>query len=143
MPIVLKAPNLIVRVSTILYPCFRSKFDFRELSALPISCFLNELTFLSQNQYFLDKVQSSLEVQRVKGNFRTILTIIFLTFLVIQLRIESPQAKRYLISSITAQSCLTSCQMTYDSGSQKVRKYQKNDKCGWRHSLVLSPPSTN
>ena len=83
MSIVLKAPNLIVCVSTILYPCFRSKFDFRELSALPISYFLNELTFLSQNQYFLDKVKSSLEVYRVKGNFQTIFAITFLTFLVI------------------------------------------------------------
>ena len=58
-----------VCVSTIFYLCCRSKFDFIKLSTLPISWFLNELTFLSQNGYFSQIVESSLEVWRVKENF--------------------------------------------------------------------------
>ena len=42
-------------VSSILYSSFQSKFDFRNLSTLPISCFLNKLTFLSQNWYFFPR----------------------------------------------------------------------------------------
>ena len=41
---------------------FRSKCDFRKLSTLLISCFLNKLTFLSQNWCFFQKVESLLEV---------------------------------------------------------------------------------
>ena len=46
-----------------------SRFDFNKLSILLISCFLKELTFSSQNGYFFQIVESSLEVWRVKEKF--------------------------------------------------------------------------
>ena len=42
-------------VCTIFYPWFTSKFDFRKLSLLSISCFSNKLTILSQNKYFFSE----------------------------------------------------------------------------------------
>ena len=39
--------------TSILYPWFKSKLDFRKLSTWTISYFLNELIFLSQNEHFL------------------------------------------------------------------------------------------
>ena len=46
-----------------------TRFDFNKLSILLISCFLKELTFSSQNGYFFQIVESSLEVWRVKEKF--------------------------------------------------------------------------
>ena len=46
-----------------------SKFDFRKLSTLLISCFLKEPTFWSQSGYFFQIAESLLEVQRVKEEF--------------------------------------------------------------------------
>ena len=45
------------------------KFDFRKLSTLSISCFLIELTLLSQSVYSFQIVESSLEMYRVKEKF--------------------------------------------------------------------------
>ena len=79
---------------------FRSKLDFRKLSSLLISGFLDQLTFLSQNWCFLQKDESSLEEQRAKETSQTMLVIIFWHFLIVFLRSQSPQVKRYLTSSI-------------------------------------------
>ena len=80
----------------------QGKIKLQKLSTLPNTHFLSELTFLSQNWYFFRKVKSSLEVQRVKENFQTILVIIFWHFLIIQLRSESPQVKGFLTSVLTS-----------------------------------------
>ena len=80
---------------------FRSKFDFRKIWTLLITCFLNDLTFFNQNLHSFQKVELSMDKWRVKETFQTILVIIFWHFLIILLRSESRQVKRYLISSIT------------------------------------------
>ena len=55
----------------------------------------------------------------------------------------SPPVKRSLIISnkLVYMSCLTSCQSTYDLGSQKIRKVQNNVKTSWNYNLLpsLSP----
>ena len=45
--------------------------------------YLNKLTFLSQSYHFFQEVGSSLEVQRVKEDFLTILDVTFMYFSVI------------------------------------------------------------
>ena len=52
--------------------------------------FLNDLTFLSQNRYFFQKVESSMEEQKRRENFRLIFVIISASFLINWLRSESP-----------------------------------------------------
>ena len=88
-------------VRTILYHSFKSKFEFRKLSTWPICCFLNKLTFFSQNWYFFQKVESSLEEKRAEESFQTVLVITFSYFFIISFRCQSPRVNRYLISSIT------------------------------------------
>ena len=87
-------------VSTILYHWFRSKFDFRNFSIFPITCFPNELKCWRQNRYLFQKVESSFEEERANEIFQTFLAIILWHFLIISLRSELPQVKRYFISSI-------------------------------------------
>ena len=69
-------------------------------STVPIRCFWNELTFLSQDWYFFQKVESALEEQRGKENLQTILVIIFGPFLISSLRSELLQITLWLISSM-------------------------------------------
>ena len=83
-----------------MYHSFRSKVDCRKLSILPISCFLNELTFLHQSWSFFQKVESSLKGLRAKVKFQTFLVRLFSYYLIIWLRSESPQLKQCLISSM-------------------------------------------
>ena len=40
-------------------------------------------------------------------------------------------------------SCLSCCQMTYNFGSQEIRKCQEIIKASWNYSLVLSLPFQN
>ena len=59
-----------------------------------------ELIFLNQMSAFLQKLESSLEVQRQKKSFQAILVIVFSNCTVFQYRSNLPQIKRNLISSI-------------------------------------------
>ena len=70
----------------------------------------------------------------------TILVVIFQHFLIIQLTSESPQVKRYLISNITNLVQELPHELPNDL---RLRKYQKNVKCGCRRSPIPSLPSRN
>ena len=62
-----------------------------------------------------------------KAILTTILVIVFLEL--------------FITSKTWYMSCLPDCRTNYDKESYKTKKYQKNLKFRWRHSLVLSFPS--
>ena len=71
----------------------------------------------------------------------TILVIIFWNFAMFQYRSDSPQAKRNLIFSIANLLYELPHELPNDLrliGTYDFRKYQKNLKFGWKHSLVPS-----
>ena len=61
--------------------------------------------------------------------FQVILVLMFWNLTIFQNRSDSPHGKRNLIPSIA------------NLVSQEIRKYQKNIKYGWAHSIVPSLPS--
>ena len=69
-------------LSIVLRIWFRSKFDFRKLSALLTGSFLIELSFLSQMNTFYRNMNDHWKCREQKENFQTILVIIFWNFTV-------------------------------------------------------------
>ena len=77
------------------------KIILQKVFNLLIGSFLIELTFLSQNEHFFRKLESSLEVQRSKEKFSDNPARNILELYNFQYGSDSPQVKRNLISSIT------------------------------------------
>ena len=79
-----------------------------------------------------------------KENFQKILVIICWNFTIFEYKSDSPQAKGNLISSIANLVYGLPNELPNnlrDLGSQEIRKYQKNLKFGWTHSIVSILPS--
>ena len=90
-----------------------SKFDFTKLSTLLISSFLIELTFFEENEHFFHNVESTWEVQIVKGKFRDNpgYNVLELYNVLEQARFA---VKRNLISSITKLPYKLALELTHD-----------------------------
>ena len=108
--ICVEVPNLkILYKQYFAYSRFRLNWDFRNLSALFISNFLNRTIFFE----FLFLVTWSIIGKREsKKTFQTNLIIRFCNFWIFYYRSDLPQVKQNLLYSITNLSCLTSCLAT-------------------------------